>query len=144
MGRGQPVEELPQHVLLLRVERGEVGVGVAPRGLPDLDQAQLALGGQVERVVAAVAGVATTLEEAVLLELVDQRHEAAGQDPELGGDGLLRPTGARGDGPEQAGVRRCQSERGELLGEPIAASAPTCVRTKATCAGPVAGGPAGG
>ena len=65
----------------------------------------------------AVAGVAATLEQTVLLQLVDQRHEPAGQDPELGGDRLLRPTGVRGDRPEQAGVRGRQPERRELPGE---------------------------
>jgi len=83
----------------------------------DLLQALLAGRSEVQSVIAAVGGVAAPNEETVSFELVDQGDERAGQDPELGGQRLLRAAGRRCHRPEQPGVRWGETERRQTFGE---------------------------
>jgi hypothetical protein len=116
---GEAAEEVSQRGALRVVERGEEVLAVGDGDASEFPQEGASWLGQVQRVVAAVAGVAATLQDAVALQLVDQGDQAAGQQAELAGQGLLGPTLVRGHCPEQPGVRRRQPEWREPLGEPL-------------------------
>jgi len=113
----QLAEDAGELVAVVLSERGEQVLAVRLGGLPDVREALPPGGGDVQGVVAPVVGVAAALEEPVALELVDERDELAGQQPELDRQGLLGASRGAGDGPEQSSVRRGELQRCEVLGE---------------------------
>ena len=113
----QAGEELGERRAVRRVEGGEEVLAVAARYLSDVAQALLTGRGHVQRVVPAVARVATAFEETVALEFVDEHDEPAGEQPELTGQRLLGTAGFGGDRADQAGVGGGESERGDAFGE---------------------------
>lgn len=115
--RRELAEQAGQLCAVVLLEGGEQVLAVCPRDLPDLQEALLTDGGDVESVVAPVGGTAAALEQPVELKLVDERDELAGQQPELEGEGLLRAPRGGGHSPEQTGMRGVELQRAEALSE---------------------------
>jgi hypothetical protein len=65
-----------------------------------------------------VARAAPTLDEATLLEVIEEHDHAAGRRTELVRDGLLAPARMLGHGPEHTDMRRRDAEGCHLLREP--------------------------
>ncbi|MDX6365992.1 MAG: hypothetical protein QOK30_1068 [Nocardioidaceae bacterium] len=84
----------------------------------DVLEALVAGGSELQSVVAAVCGVAASLEEAVSFQVIDQGDQGGRQHPELGGQCLLGAAGRRRHRPEQTGLRWGETEGRQPLGEP--------------------------
>jgi len=78
-----------------------------------------ALVGQVQRVQPPVGLVALPAHEPALFEGVDEVNEPARWHTQLGGHDLLATARLRGDGAEQAGLRRGEVKAGDPFGEPL-------------------------
>lgn len=97
--RGEPLQQIAEGRAVVLVERGEQVVAVFLSGTAYLLEPVVPGWRQVQGVVAAVLQVAAPLEQSVALELIDQRHQPAGQQPELPRQRLLGAAGVRGHCP---------------------------------------------
>ena len=88
------------------------------RDPPDLSQRIAPLLGQVQRIRATVGRAIPSLDEPALLELVEQRHEAAREHAEFFAERLLAEAVSLSEDPQNAHVRRFQVQRGQTLREP--------------------------
>jgi hypothetical protein len=113
---GDPGEQGVELCTLGGVERGADVVFVRCADLAELGHEAGAVVGEVEGVVAAVAGVAAALGEAAFLELVEEEHQPTGRRAELAGEGLLAPSGLPGDQAQQACLSWGEVQRGDAPG----------------------------
>lgn len=67
---------------------------------------------------AAVGRIGAALDKAAAVELVEQRHEAAGNHAQPAGERLLGKPGGAGHDIEDAGMGRLEAQPGEAFGEP--------------------------
>ena len=74
----QPAEKSAEDGPIRRGQGSKEVLAVLLRDPADVPYAVVTRGSQVQRVVASVRRVATTLDETLPLRLVDERHEAAG------------------------------------------------------------------
>lgn len=86
-----------------RQRRGEI-VLVPQRDLADLCEDPLTWPGEVQRVVATVDVAAPSLYQVAPLQTIDEVHDLARRDTELGGEGLLVAARSRGDQSQQPGL----------------------------------------
>jgi hypothetical protein len=114
---GQPLltgdahEQIPESGPLLACQSGADIVFVRHGDVRDL--MQLAARGWIQRVQAAIVGVAAALNEAVPLEVVDKRDDAAGMHPHSLRDHLLAESRRRRDHAHEPDMRRRQANRRE-------------------------------
>src|SRR5215469_520777 len=114
---GQPAQQAGQLDALIPGQRGaDLVLMTVPRGA-HLAQLVAALRGQVQRVGAAVGGVAPPFDQAALFELVDQEDHPGGVEPEQLADGLLGLPLVGGQPEQQPGMPRLEVERCEPLAE---------------------------
>jgi hypothetical protein len=107
---GQPAEQGDELLALGGVQAGaELGF-VLGRGSHDLTQRAAALAGEVQGADTAVAGDRPPLEEAALLEPVDESHHAARRDLQRLSQRLLRLPFCRGDVSQQHDLTRIEIE----------------------------------
>ena len=106
---GQPAATrvIVPYIQMFQAGLAQGGHGLLPRG------------GGVQRVVAPVAGIAATLDQAALLQAVDQRDQPARRRAEPAGDRLLAQPGFAADQAEQSGLRAGEVERRGPLAEPL-------------------------
>ena len=95
---------------LVGVEGGQDGVVVLAGDPPDVAQERRARLGQVHGVEARVGRVATSLDEAALLEPVDERDEPGRRRPQQLRERLLAAAGRLRDGAQQARLGRREVE----------------------------------
>ena len=116
----QPLEERAQLTALVVVERRADRVLVLHRDLPDLPEQLLAVGGEVEGVLAPISGIEAPLDEPAAFEIVHESNDAAGLSTQVLCEGLLAQPRPDGEGAQQAGLRGGEAQgrdaRGELLG----------------------------
>jgi hypothetical protein len=95
----------------------QIALGVAADAV-DLGHHDLAVAGEVQGMDSTVAAAAPTLDQAAILEIIEEGDHTAGGHTELIGDGLLAPTRMLGHGSEHADVRRGDAKWCNLLGVP--------------------------
>src|SRR5438876_12112307 len=88
----KPQEQPVQRGALVGVERLEDFLLEPLHELAEARELPLALGGEADEVAAAVVRIAAALDQAALLEAVEQAHELAAIDPERVRDRRLRLT----------------------------------------------------
>jgi len=114
---GQTAQQAGQLDALGRRQRGADLVLMAVAGSLYLAERVPAFLGQVQRVGAAVGGVAPAFDQAALFELVDQEDHPGGVEPDELADGLLGQPLVGGQPEQHPGVPRLEAERGEPLAE---------------------------
>jgi hypothetical protein len=114
---GQTAQQAGQLDALGRRQRGADLVLMAVAGSLYLAERVPAFLGQVQRVGAAVGGVAPAFDQAALFELVDQEDHPGGVEPDELAEGLLRQSLVGGQPDEHSGVTRFQAERRESFAE---------------------------
>jgi hypothetical protein len=114
---GQLGEQREQGVAFVVGERGDEFGVVRSDGSSDLGEPIGCGACEVDLVVATVRGAAPALDQAALLELVEQLDDAARRSADSLSQLLLARPGVGGDQPEEAGVRWSQVEGGQALGK---------------------------
>ena len=115
---GQTAQQAGQLDALGRRQRGADLVLMAVAGSLNLTERVPALLGQVQRVGAAVGGVAPAFDQAALLEFVDQEDHPGRVEPDELAERLLGEPLVGGQPGEHPGVAGLEAERGELFAEP--------------------------
>ena len=116
---GQLGQELAQLGTFGPGERRADGLLVVEGGLAQGGHGLLPRGGEVQRVVAPVAGIAAPFDQATLFQAVHQRDQPARRGAEPAGDRLLAQPRLPADQAEQPGLRAGEVERGGPLAEPL-------------------------
>ena len=116
---GQLGQELAQPGAFGLGERCADGLLVVGGDLAQGGHGLLPRGGEVQRVVAPVAGIAAPFDQAALFQAVHQRDQPARRGAEPAGDGLLALPGFPADQPEQPGLRPGEVEGCGPLAEPL-------------------------
>jgi hypothetical protein len=115
---GHSLQQLVQLAPLGHVEPAQqVALGI-PTDAFELGHNDLTVSCEVQRMHSTVAAAPSTLDEAALLEIVEEHDHSAGWGTELLGDGLLATTRMLGHGSEHADVGRGDTEWRHLLREP--------------------------
>jgi len=115
--RSDTLEHLDEPSTLGGVQRRQQSLLLVHRHVPELLKQFVASSGQVQLVGAPVGGVAAALQEAALLEVVDEGHDGAAVEHERPAQCLLRLAFLRDDVAEHAEVPRVKAERGKALRE---------------------------
>ena len=110
-------KQATQRVVLLGVKRGGEAELVLARELGKLAHQPLSGRGEVQSVQPTITRVASTLDIATLLKLVDVYDDAAGQHTQLSAQGLLAAAGLGGDVAQDSRVWGAQPDSGHLFGE---------------------------
>jgi hypothetical protein len=102
---GDDGKRLVQGSALLRSQGGCQQLVVRTGQLRKSRRQFVALGGEVQGVQAPVSGIATSLDVATFLKVVEECHHAAWQYAEVVTERLLALAGLCGDGSQDAGLR---------------------------------------
>lgn len=105
-----PQEQRSQLIALHFAERGEQRVLMLARDVPDLIEHLPPLSGQVQSVRASVSRMVAPLDQAPVLELIEELDELARDDGESARERLLALSFGSRDRPQNAGMRRRQAD----------------------------------
>lgn len=112
-------EGLGEICALLRVQTGGDVLIVRTGHPPDVTHDRLTGFGEVKRVDTAIIGIATALQQATLLQLVDESHHPAGHEGQMLAERLLAAARCLRDGAQDARQRWSQVKFGHPLAETV-------------------------
>jgi len=111
------LEQAPQLVPLLGLQRGQDRLVMLAGDSADLTQLRSAFLGEVERVRATILSIFPTLHQPERLELIHDRHETAGVNSQDRSESLLAQATVSGKQSENPGMRSRQAKRAQPLPE---------------------------